>query len=461
MAFTLRPYQQELVGQVDGALLDGATPCLVAPTGSGKTVMLAELCRLALARGERVVVAAHRHEIIGQLIKSLGSHLDTRIGVVTAKHTSPTRDVTVTMMPTLARRPKDIQRLAGFTFMLDEAHHLSSKSYQRILGELAPSRFLGATATPITPTGAGLGKYGISKLILGPQPQWLMDQGSLCKYKLYAATGEINTEGVTQRGGDYATNELAERVVEINGDVIRDYRQFNPTQAPTIAVTVTIDHAYELRDIYEAAGHSAQVVIGETPQAIRQDAFKRFEEGRLKVIVSVALIDEGLDLPAATCLQLLRPTKSLRLWKQLVGRVLRPSPGKEHAIIIDHGGTCMELPLPCEPIAWTLEGRIKHKGAPRELDEDREVTSRPEKPEENGFVLEEVTPAYIIGKRLSDRMAKFRRVRGGIRGGILPLSGLWKYANNPIGLDADSRRWIEQRLGLERNYCDKQPELPV
>ena len=126
------------------------------------------------------------------------------------------------------------------------------------------------------------------------------------------------------------------------------------------------------------------------PQAGKQHAFIIDHCGiwqdlpRLKVIVSVALIDEGLDLPAATCLQLLRPTKSLRLWKQLIGRVLRPSPGKEHAIIIDHGGTCMELPLPCEAIHWTLEGKIKHKGAPRELDEDREVVSKPAKVQDNG-----------------------------------------------------------------------------
>ena len=395
-------------------------------------------------------------------LSALRATLGERIGVLTANYTTPDRRVVVTMVPTLARRKAAIQRLKGRTLIIDEFHHCSAASYKRVIKELEPLHLLGATATPICPDGSGLGKHGVDKLILGPQPQFLMDNGSLAKYKLYAATGEVDTEGVKVRGGDYAVDQLAERVVEISGSIVRDYRKFNPTGAPTITVAVTVEHAHEVAKLYNAAGYSAEVVIGTTPQDARQSAFKRFEAGELKVIVSVALIDEGLDLCSATCLQLLRPTKSLRLWKQLCGRVLRPAPGKSHAIILDHGQCWQHLPLPCEPINWTLEGKIKGKPIPRELDEEREVVPpAPQKIKETFDELSEIDPTYILGQRLLKHQAAFRRCLGGVKHGILPVTGLWKYAKNPIGISQEDRRTMERLLNVPAGYINQYAETPV
>jgi superfamily II DNA or RNA helicase len=458
MPFVLRPYQQELVQQTNDAVLEGLVPCLTAPTGSGKTVCISELVRLALERDERVVIACHRNEILRQLHASAARHLGERIGVLSASHTSPDQRVVCTMIPTLARRKAAVQRLKGRTLILDEFHHISSASWKRVVSELEPLHLLGATATPIAPDGSGLGKHGVGKLILGPHPKWLMDQGSLCNYKLFAATGEVNTDGVKVRGGDYAVDELAERVVEISGSIIRDYERFNPKRAPTITVAVNIEHAYEVAKLYNDAGYSAEVVIGTTPQEVRKSAFERFEDGRLKVIVSVALIEEGLDICSAECLQLLRPTKSIRLWKQLCGRVLRPSPGKEFAVILDHGGSWRNLPLPCEPIEWSLLERPKRPSVPREIGEDREIIEAPAPLaiKENRFLLSEIDPAFELGQRLLKKQAALRKnlylaERKGFPSGILTY-----WANNPQGVSPDDRRRIERLMNLPLGWIDQQ-----
>jgi superfamily II DNA or RNA helicase len=461
--FKLREYQDKLVNETLQHMIDGGAPALVAPTGSGKTVMLAEIVRYWREHDYQVVLAAHRNEIIKQIARSVREHLSEPVGFYTASLTTEDRGVMVTMMPTLARRRAAIPRFKGRVFLLDEAHHVSAKSYQEIIKEMQPAYFAGATATPVTPTGAGLGKFGITKLILGPQPKELMDSGALCSYKLFGASeAVIDTAGVKITAGDYNKKELNDRVVNVAGDFLRDYRRFNPEQHPTIAVTVSIEHAKELAAHYCAEGVPAEVVIGDTHPRERESAFERFVEGSLKVIVSVALIDEGLDLPAATCLQLIRPTRSLRLWKQLCGRVLRPSPGKSHAIIIDHGGCWEKLPLPCEPIDWTLEGKTKPPVQSRQLDADtNEVVDKP--PVERSIraqgdrrELRELTAAEVAARHLEKRVKGLKKNLYLVEAKGFNKAILWPWAKNPEGLSDDQRRRVERALNLPHKWVDSQ-----
>ena len=386
----LREYQQDLVDRASGLMAAGRNPCVVLRTGGGKSVIAAEMVRLARERGQTVLAACHRLEIAQHLITSIGNHLGERVGVITANHTTPIRGVMVAMIPTLVRRKHLIEKLKGCSYFLDEAHHHQAKSYQNLYEKLQPSEFCGFTATPLTPTGGGLGKYGFTDLVVGPGYQWLRDQGFLAPYKLYGAKGEIDTQGVTVRGGDYAVGELAERVIEVEGSVLRDWREFNPDGLQTICIGVTVQHAKDLCRLYQKAGVSAEVVDGATPLPIRESIFSRFKAGEITVLCACAVIEEGTDCPAAACLQLLRPTKSIRLYKQLIGRVLRPQDGKI-ARIIDHSGSWRDLPLPCEDIAWSLTDKPKRPSEPRELDEDREVVVKPAKVKDNGCVLNEIT----------------------------------------------------------------------
>jgi len=156
--FDLRGYQNSLVRETIAHMNEGGAPCLVSPTGSGKTVMMAEIARLYRSWGYQVVLAAHRNEIIKQLAKSCRSHCNESVGFYTAKRATEDKGIMVTMMPTLARRRDAISTFRGRVLLLDEAHHIQAKTYQEIIRAMQPVFFAGASATPITPTGAGLGK---------------------------------------------------------------------------------------------------------------------------------------------------------------------------------------------------------------------------------------------------------------------------------------------------------------
>jgi hypothetical protein len=346
--------------------------------------------------------------------------------------------------------------------LVHNCHHIQAKTYQEIIREMQPVFFAGASATPITPTGAGLGKFGITKLILGPQPKQLMDEGSLCKYKMFGGdTAVVDTEGVTTRGGDFKKEEIEERIVNVQGDFLRDLLHFNPDLQPTITVTVSVEHAHKIAAEYNAQGVSAEVIIGTTSERDRDYAFERFTAGKLQVIVSVALIDEGLDLPAATCLQLIRPTRSLRLWKQLIGRVLRTDPSNPDkiALIIDHGNCWERLPLPHEPIDWTLEGKVKFKKTKFHLNENKEVVEKPEKQERVTLAkgdrreLKELSIEEIYAERIK------KRVKGANRNLHLVERKGWSpvilnaFASSPEGLSNDQRRRIERAMGLPYGHC--------
>ena len=462
MTFNLRYYQQDLVDRTIKHMGEGGAPCMVSVTGSGKTVMMAEITRLYREWGYQVVLAAHRTEIIKQLAASCQKHCNENVGFYTASRTTEDRGIMVTMIPTLARRRDAVSTFRGRVLLLDECHHIQARTNQEIIRGMQPSFFAGASATPITPTGAGLGKYGITKLILGPQPKQLMDEGSLCKYKMFAASVTVDTKGARSVGGDFNQRDLEERILEVDGDFVRDLLRFNPKLEPTITVTVSISHAHQLAEEYNARGISAEVIIGDTPERQREDAFARFTAGSLKVIVSVALIDEGLDLPAATCLQLVRPTRSLRLWKKLIGRVLRidsNNPDKV-ALIIDHGNCWESLPLPHEPIDWTLEGKTKPAIVTREVDEDGEVREAPAavvdelKVRGNKRELKELPIESIYEQRIAKRIKAVKRNLYLVEKKNFTPSILISYAHNPEGLDDNQKRRIERALGLPYRYCD-------
>ena len=462
MSFLLRDYQQVLVDGTVEHMLKGGAPCLVSVTGSGKTVMLAETARRFRGWGYNVLLLAHRNEIIKQIADSCHKHCNEPIGFYSAKRTTECRGIMVSMVPTLARRRAVLSSFKGWVVLLDEAHHIQAKSYQEIIKAIQPAFFAGATATPITPTGAGLGKFGITKLILGPQPKQLMDDGSLCWYRMFAGEAIVDTKGVATKGGDYDSKQIEERIIEVDGDFVRDLMRFNPELKPTISVTISIDHAHILAEEYRAAGISAEVIIGDTPEGKRESAFERFTAGELQVIVSVALIDEGLDLPAATCLQLIRPTKSLRLWKQLIGRVLRTdknNPDKV-ALIIDHGNCWEHLPLPHEPIDWTLEGKVKFQPGNLMVDASNNIVEAPPRPagafvaKGNKRELKELPIEDIYKQRLR---RKFKAANSNLflvrEKGYNPMI-LWPLASSPEGLSDQQKREIERHLGLPLGYCN-------
>ena len=124
--------------------------------------------------------------------------------------------------------------------------------------------------------------------------QQLTAGGHLCNYRLFAAPHAVSVEGLRKRGGDFATSDLEQRVVAINGNVVPDWQRFNPTGASTIAVAVSVEHAHQLAALYQGAGITAAAVDGTTPTAERRRIFDGFRAGSITVLCACAVIDEGL-----------------------------------------------------------------------------------------------------------------------------------------------------------------------
>ncbi len=364
VGFTLRPYQQELIDRCVAALKEKQSPLVVLPTGGGKTALIAEMVRLSRVTGRRVAVICHRREIAHQIAAAITRHTGHQPELAIAGSKPDwNAPVLVAMVPTLARRLAQLPQ--GGVLLVDEAHHMGAASWQKVKEALAPELLVGFTATPIRPNGCGLGGVGFDVLLEGPSPRWLMDHGYLCDYTQCVSRRPINVRGVRITRGDYDTKQLTERVLHIAGDVVTTWQQLNVHRLPTLCVGVTVGHAQDMAAAFRLAGITATAVDGSMSTSERDRIFAAFRGGAITVLCACAVVDEGLDVPEAGCLQLVRPTKSLRLLRQLQGRVLRPSPGKDRALLIDHGPSWKELPPPCEQIRWSLDATERAEPAGR------------------------------------------------------------------------------------------------
>jgi superfamily II DNA or RNA helicase len=367
------------------------------------------------------------------------------------------------MIPTLIRRPKWIELLQGRDYLLDECHHHISPSYQKLKEKLNTTSMIGYTATPITPTGDGLGRAGFTRMVHGPEPRWLMDNGFLCDYDMYGAKAQMDIEGMKVRAGEYVQSEMEERILPVNGMVIRDWKKYNPDGHRTIAVGVSVEHCIELARLYNEAGISAAAVDGSTPRTKRKQIFADFRAGRITVLCACAVVDEGLDVPEATCLQLVRAIRSLRLHRQLIGRVLRPADGKDKAIIIDHGGSWRDLPAPDAAIEWSLKDKVRMKK--KDAQSDRELEPGTEKVipatrvvegRDDLFLIRASTPQEVARERVQRSFKKAVRL---YEKGILPSSAMRTQMRMAKFLDDDQLAVLSEICNLPPEWMENQKWL--
>ena len=360
----LREYQQTLADQAFIDCRKGLFPCITSSTGSGKTVIAADLVRQFLEIDEPCVLVAHRMAIVKQLVQTVKEHCDIIPQLITRHRTTPLMPVSIAMVQTLSKRDHWIDALRNRNLIIDECHHVSP-SYATLRERLCSRTTTGLSATPIRPNGGTiLGPGTFSHLLQGPSTRWLIDQGFICDYDLYSSNVEIDTKGLTrQNNGEFSVKEHEERVLKISGSVVPDWFRFNPNREKTITIGVTVDHARQLVGLYRDAGVKAELIVGKISEAERDRIFQRFEHGSTEVLVSVALIDEGLDIPKVGCVQLVRNIGSVRLQRQLIGRGLRKADGKNRLIVIDHGRSWAneKIGFPCHDYYWPT--KPKEKGA--------------------------------------------------------------------------------------------------
>lgn len=238
-------------------------------------------------------------------------------------------------------------------------HHQASKTWSDIAKRFPRAAHIGLTATPERLDGKGLAPY-FDALIQGPTTADLIDAGYLSHYALYTPPVQIDTSGLRMKAGDFDRHEVDARMTAstVVGDAVSHYVQ-HCAGGRALVFAWNLAASRQLADDFSAHGVPAAHVDGETPRPERADAMKRFRDGQLRVLCNVDLFGEGLDVPAVDAIFLLRPTSSLGLYLQQVGRGLRPAPGKTLVKIFDHVNNWQRHGLPDDVREWKLEGREK------------------------------------------------------------------------------------------------------
>lgn len=372
MTIRLRPYQEQFIAGLRASLAQHKSVLGVAPTGSGKTVCFSYIASRARERGKRIGIFAHRAELLDQISRTL-KQFNVPHGMITAGMSVDRRhSVFVCSAQTYARR--GVQVPPFDLGIIDEAHHCTSGSTWGKCMERSPgARWIGVTATPERLDGRGLGET-FEDMVLGPITADLIAEGNLCKYRLFSPS-HIDLSAVRTLAGDFKKDE-SEAVVDkpaITGDVVKHYRK-HLNGKPTVVFCISVAHAQHVAEEFRAQGFSAASVDGKMDKGSRAAVIEDFSQGRLSILTSADLISEGFDVPGIHGAILLRPTKSLALYIQQVGRALRTCEGKEVAIILDHVGNCERHGLPDDPREWSLEGRSKAKAsAPSETTRECET----------------------------------------------------------------------------------------
>lgn len=347
-----RDYQSNLIRQIYQSWKSGNRRVLAQlVTGGGKTIIFSHIARDCLSRGKGVLVVAHRLELITQAKEKLESISGIPCGVIKAGFpVEENLSVQVASVQSLIRRKRYPD--AGLV-VIDEAHHAVSKSYTSILEKYPDALILGVTATPCRTDGQGF-KYLFDDLIIGPSCSELITQGYLSKFKIFASAAKINTKGIRKTAGDFNLGQLEEAANNIIGDVVPTWRKYAEGKR-TIIFCVGVDHSKAVVGEFIKNGITAEHLDGETPDDERRDVIARFRSGETTILSNCSLFTEGFDVPNIEAIQIIRPTMSLILHLQMLGRSLRPSPGKEHALIIDHTDNWIRHGLPDEVREWSLE----------------------------------------------------------------------------------------------------------
>jgi DNA repair protein RadD len=378
----LRPYQERLIEEVRQQFIAGHTAVIMQlSTGGGKTMSVVNMIYRALHKGNKSWFLCHRQELVKQAGKTMDT-LNVPHGIIAAGFTPMLhRNVQVCSIQTLARRMKVIRNIPQLV-VIDECHHANAKVWSDVINQLRDkgSKVIGLTATPTRLDGRGLDEH-FTAMVCGPQTEWLIEQGYLSPFKCYAPS-KVDLNGVKTLAGDYAKDQLAALMDKpnITGDLVHHYQTITPGKK-ALVFAVKVEHSKHIAEAFNAAGIRAEHVDGETPKEQRSDIIDKYAKGEIRVLTNVDLFGEGFDIPDAEVAILARPTQSLSLHLQMVGRVLRPVYAKDmpidtpeqrreaiskgpkpFAYILDHASNNIVHGLPDEFREWTLKGREKRGG---------------------------------------------------------------------------------------------------
>jgi superfamily II DNA or RNA helicase len=341
----LRDYQEEVLSQTRRALINCRGVCDVLPCRSGKSYIMAEMTNLAVAKGKKVLILAHRRILLDQHSKLI--------------HNARIESVFTEVNHLGENGNPDL-------IIIDEAHISGCDSYAKVCDFYKDAKIVGFTATPARLDGKPLSLF--QKLVIGLSHKELEARGDIAPYDLYSHKLDIDLSKVAQAGGDFVQSQLEPVMCDrkVYGDIVKEYLA-HASGKQAIAYCSGIDHAMQIASLFNSRGIASREMDASTPEKEREETMADFKAGKFKILTNCNLISEGITVPECDCVMLLRPTQSLTLYIQQSCRCLTPRPNKR-AVIIDFVGNCFTHGMPSDDHDWSLTDEIKPLNRSREPD---------------------------------------------------------------------------------------------
>ena len=378
MGQELRPYQQQARDRIHAEWDAGHTrTLLVLPTGTGKTIVFASVAADQVRAGDRVLILAHR----GELLEQDADKLQRSTGLVSAVEKAESTclnswfRVVVGSVQTLqrtARLERFPQDYFG-TIIIDEAHHAITDGYRRILDYFSGAKVLGVTATPDRGDMRNLGEV-FDSLAFEYKLTDAIKEGYLCKIMAQTIPLQLDITSVTMSGGDYAVGDLGTALDPYLEQIAAEMARRCKSRK-TVVFLPLIKTSLKFRDLLNTYGFRAAEVNGQSDD--RRQVLADFDAGKYNVLCNSMLLTEGWDCPSVDCVVVLRPTKVRSLYSQMVGRGTRLSPGKTDLLLLDFlwmtdkHELCRPADLVCEDrtVARQMTEHLAETGCPEDIEE--------------------------------------------------------------------------------------------
>lgn len=343
MAATLRPYQVKAINDLFQSIRNGNKRIVLCmPTGAGKTTTAGALIHKCLQGNKKILTFMHRKELVRQFTTRLYTQFDVNSGIIMAgiKPNYNWRSQIGSIQSMIRRQLPDADLV-----IVDEGHRIRAKTYEKVLDQYPNAIVVILTATPFRLDGKSLGSY-CTDIVHPVTVKELIDMNYLVPTEIYKPVPgkSVTSAGVKKRMGEFTEKDQYEKFhdVKIYEGAVENYLK-NGNDQQMFCFNINVKHSIETNKYFLDAGISSAHLDGETPKHIRDEIFKKFSRGEIKVLHNVGLFVEGIDVPACGGVILNRLINSLGFYVQAVGRCMRPFPGKTHGIVLDQADNWKRL----------------------------------------------------------------------------------------------------------------------
>lgn len=447
----LRPYQKEAEAAILDQWASGVRrTLLVLPTGCGKTIVFCKLTEDVVSKGDRVLIMAHRGELLDQAADKMMKATGLHCAVEKAEETclGSWFRVTVGSVQTLMREKRLEQFAPDYfdTIIVDEAHHCLSESYQRVLNHFSDAKVLGVTATPDRGDMRNLGQYFESLAYEYSLPRAIRE-GYLSPIKALSIPLQLDLSGVGIQSGDFKAGDLG-TALDPYLHSIADEMLAHCADRKTVVFLPLVATSQKFRDILNQKGFRAAEVNGSS--ADRAEILADFEAGKYNVLCNSMLLTEGWDCPSVDCIVVLRPTKVRSLYCQMVGRGTRLAEGKDHLLLLDflwhtdRHELCHPAHLICESpeVAAKMTKNVEEAGCPVDIEEAEQKASEDVIAEREAALAQKLAEMKKRKRQLVDPLQFEMSIQAEDLAGYVPSFG-WE-----MGPASDKQRSTLEKLGI-------------